>query len=82
LDNSDEEIHEHDVPAEHQQNICNPSHELVLRLLNVEGSLSPYDADRHDDEAESPKSLTIGIRVIENNHKDDAEGRDHHNVVS
>jgi hypothetical protein len=81
IDDGDQEIHEDNISTEHQEHIGRPSHKFVLRLLNVEGAFSPDDAERHDDEAERPETLTIGIRVIKNDHKDDAEGRNHHDVV-
>jgi hypothetical protein len=70
IDDSDQEIHEDYISAEHQEHIGHPSHELVLRLLYVEGTLSPDDAERHDDVAGRPKTLTIGIGLIENDHEE------------
>ena len=35
----------------------------------------------HDDEAERPDTLAIGMRVIEKDHQEDAEGRFHHGLA-
>jgi hypothetical protein len=59
LDDSDQEIHKDYISAEHKEHIGNPCHELVLRLLNVERTLSPHDAERHYDVADRPETLTI-----------------------
>ena len=42
---------------------------------------SPEDANCHDDEAEGPETLTLGMRVIEKDHQEDAEGRVHHGLA-
>ena len=42
---------------------------------------SPEDAKCHDDEAERPETLTIGISVIVKDHQEDAEGRVHHGLA-
>ena len=77
----DQEIHKNNIPAQHHEQIGNPSHYFVRRLLNVEGTLSPDDTEWHDDEADSSETITIGIRVIKNDHQDHTEGRYHHHVV-
>jgi hypothetical protein len=68
IDDSDQEIHQDYISAEHQEHINNPSHDLVLRILYVERTFSPHDAERHDDVADRPQTLTIGTGFIENDH--------------
>ena len=54
---------------------------LCCLFSNVEVTLPQRDAKCHDDEAERPETLTIGIRVIEKDHQEDAEGRVHHGLA-
>ena len=61
--------------------IGHPSRELVRPLLKCWSHPPPEDANCHDDEAERPETLAIGMRVIDKDHHEDAEGRVHHGVA-
>ena len=73
----DQEVHEVEVPAEHQRHIGRLSRKLVLPLIKCSSNPPPEDAKCHDDEAERPDTLAIGTRVIKKDYQEDAEGRFH-----
>ena len=81
IDDSNDEIHEHDVSYEHDKYIGNPCNDLVVWLFNIEGAFSPDDPQRHNKITQRTKTCTICIWLFEDNHKNKTEGCNNYRIV-